>query len=146
MKWIFATVMLVLATPAFAASTSAVKYLDKPSEWYQSEEAKTIAANVLSYQSPAGGWPKNVDTAKAPYTGDPAKLAPTYDNKGTTDELRFIARMASATKDQKYIDAFYNGLDYILKGQYPNGGWPQSYPPDAQYHRYITFNDGAWPG
>src|SRR5205814_10201241 len=21
--------------------------------------------------------------------------------------------------------------------------WPQSYPPDQTYHRYITFNDGA---
>ena len=144
MKYFVAIVlMLMLAGNALAASTSAVKYLDKPAEWYRSDEAKKIAANILSYQSTAGGWPKNVDTAAEPYTGDRGKLEPTYDNKATTDELRFLAHMASATQDATYADAFVRGLGYILKGQYPNGGWPQSYPPDHQYHRYITFNDGA---
>jgi hypothetical protein len=31
----------------------------------------------------------------------------------------------------------------ILSFQSPLGGWPQSYPPDGQYHRHITFNDDA---
>src|SRR5262249_267404 len=35
------------------------------------------------------------------------------------------------------------GLDYILKAQYPTGGWPQSYPPGKGYPRHITFNDDA---
>jgi PelA/Pel-15E family pectate lyase len=34
-------------------------------------------------------------------------------------------------------------VDYILKAQYPSGGWPQYYPPPKSYHRHITFNDDA---
>jgi len=34
-------------------------------------------------------------------------------------------------------------MDYILKAQYPTGGWPQTYPPPASYHRHITFNDNS---
>jgi PelA/Pel-15E family pectate lyase len=42
-----------------------------------------------------------------------------------------------------YRAAFERGLDYILKAQYANGGWPQYYPPGRKYPRYITFNDDA---
>src|SRR5690606_5043317 len=27
--------------------------------------------------------------------------------------------------------------------QYPNGGWPQRFPPPRDYGRYITLNDDA---
>ena len=30
-----------------------------------------------------------------------------------------------------------------LAAQYPNGGWPQSYPPGKGYARHITFNDNT---
>ena len=59
------------------------------------------------------------------------------------DEMRFLARMFNATHDAKYLTAFNAGLDYIFKAQYPNGGWPQSYPLSTKYHRHITFNDDA---
>lgn len=119
------------------------KYLDKPADWYRSDEAARVAANILSYQSAEGSWPKNIDTTAAPYTGDPAKLRGTFDNDATTDELRFLARVHQATGEPRYRQAFLKGLDHILKAQYPTGGWPQFYPPDRQYHRYITFNDDA---
>jgi PelA/Pel-15E family pectate lyase len=128
---------------ALATYTSARNYLDKPAEWFKGDEAAKIAANLLSYQSSLGGWPKNLDTAAAPYTGDRAELHATFDNSATTDELRYIARMYDATQDAKYRDAFLKGLDYILKAQYPNGGWPQSFPPKPAYASHITFNDGA---
>jgi len=53
--------------------------------------------------------------------------------------------MVQATHDEKYRTAVLKGIDYILKAQYPNGGWPQFYPPRAEtpYQRYITFNDDA---
>lgn len=86
------------------------------------EQAKRVAANILSFQSDLGGWPKNVDTTKNPYEGDRRSLEPTYDNGATTGELRFLARIYTATGDATYQTAFNLGLDYILQGQYPNGG------------------------
>ncbi|MGB7160404.1 MAG: pectate lyase, partial [Tepidisphaeraceae bacterium] len=137
--------LLIVAANVRAQSTytSARKYLDQPAEWYRGEEAKPIADVVLSYQAVDGGWPKNTDTAGKPYAGKPEELKSTFDNSATTDELRLIARMATHTKDSRYVDAFNRGLDFILKAQYPTGGWPQYYPPGGKYPKYITYNDGC---
>ncbi len=135
--------IVIAATRVSSAKGGARQYIKKPAEWFASPEAKQIAANILSYQSDLGGWPKNVDTTAAPYSGDRKRLRPTFDNGATTDELRFLARMFDATKEQTYRAAFDRGLAYILKAQYPNGGWPQFFPPGRKYNRYITFNDDA---
>jgi pectate lyase len=119
------------------------KYLKKPDEWFATEEAKRIAANILSYQSDAGGWPKNTDTTAAPFKGDRMELKASFDNDATTDEIRYLARMARVTKDELYIKAALKGIDHILMAQYPTGGWPQTYPPPKTYHKHITFNDHA---
>ncbi len=120
-------------------------YLNRPAQWFASDEAKKVATNILSYQADLGGWPKNIDTTSKPYEGDRSKLDPTFDNSATTDELRFLAHIYQATKDETYRTAFLKGLDYILKAQYANGGWPQFYPPHpgTPYQRFITFNDNA---
>ena len=136
-------VSFIFSTPLFAAGGGAAAYLKKPDAWFATPEAKTIAASILSYQSDFGGWPKNTDTVNKPYTGDRKELHPTFDNGATTDELRFLARSFNATKNSSFQKAFAKGLDYILKAQYPNGGWPQYIPLSKQYHRHITFNDGA---
>ncbi len=140
-RFLFTLAAITLAAASATAGASA--YLEKSDAWFAGDEAKQIAANILSYQSDRGGWPKNEDTTKRAYTGDRAKLNPTYDNGATTDELRFLARMYRATKDNAYRKAFDRGLDYVLQGQYDNGGWPQFTPPGTGYHRYITFNDNA---
>lgn len=132
---------LCFTTSAFAAPGD---YLAKPDAWYASPEAKQIADNILSYQSPLGGWPKNIDTAASPYAGAKTDIAPTFDNRATSDEMRYLSRMFAATSDDRYRAAFFAGLDYILTAQYPTGGWPQSYPIRPKtYHRHITFNDDA---
>jgi len=133
--------VLALAVAAQAGSAPA-PYLKKKADWFKGEEARQIAANILSWQTDFGGWPKNEYTTK-PYTGDRAKLKPTFDNSATTDELRYLARMFAATQDDRYRTAILKGFDHIIKAQYPNGGWPQYYPPPKSYNRYITFNDGA---
>jgi PelA/Pel-15E family pectate lyase len=136
---------LVLAGPALAY-TSAAKYLDKPAEWYASDDAKRMADNILTFQSKEGSWPKNTETAEKPYDGDPSKLEGTFDNGATTIEMYYLAKVAHATHEAKYAQAFDKALDLILKGQYANGGWPQSFPihQGAEgYDHYITFNDGA---
>lgn len=139
--------LLLLALLASAASPradeSARRYLGKPDGWFASEEARKVATNILSFQTEAGGWPKNTDTVSKPFTGDRAKLQPTFDNKATVDELRFLARMLNATKDARYRQSFDRGLAYVLRAQYPNGGWPQFFPLRKGYYDRITFNDNA---
>jgi len=120
------------------------RYLKQDGAWFHSAEALKIADTILTHQSDLGGWPKNADTTSAPYSGDRKKLQPTFDNGATTDEIRLLARVYNATKQERFRDAAVKGFDYVLKGQYPNGGWPQYYPPPAKsYHRHITFNDNA---
>ena len=134
---------LALGPLLAAVAAGPDRHLDKPDAWFADDEGRRIAAAILSFQSDLGGWPKNLDTTAAPFTGDRAELRPTYDNRATTDELRFLARSFNATNDESYRDAFLRGLDYVLDGQYPNGGWPQSSPPGDGYPRHITFNDNT---
>jgi len=138
---VLAIVVVCLTVGSVAAD--AKDSLKKSDTWFAGDEAKQIAANILSYQSELGGWPKNMSTTASPYKGDKKGLKPTFDNGATTDELRFLGRIYNATKDDKYKTAFERGLDYVLKGQYDNGGWPQFDPPGKDYHKYITFNDNA---
>ena len=140
-----ALLLLALLTlgPLLAADESARRFLKKPDSWFASPEAKKVAANILSFQTDAGGWPKNTDTISKAYEGDRAKLMPTFDNKATVDELRFMARMLNATKDETYRKSFDRGLAYVLSAQYANGGWPQFFPLRKGYYDRITFNDDA---
>jgi PelA/Pel-15E family pectate lyase len=134
---------LLALLPRLQAEVSVRSYLKKPDAWFASAEAKKVADVILTYQADAGGWPKNTDTVSQPYDGDRTKLQPTFDNKGTVDELRFMARMVNATKAEAYRNSFDRGLAYVLKAQYANGGWPQFFPLRKGYYDRITFNDGA---
>ncbi len=127
---------------ALVAKADVRSLLKKPMAWFQGDEAKTLAANVLSQQSSFGDWPKNGDTT-LPYKGVATDLHGTFDNGATINEMRFLARMFEATQDPKYRAAFFKALDHILAAQYPTGGWPQSFPPRQDYPRYITFNDNT---
>ncbi|WP_422931458.1 pectate lyase [Singulisphaera sp. PoT] len=119
------------------------QFAEKPEDWYRGPEGRRIAANILSYQTAAGDWPKNTDTSAKTFEGDPAKLHGTFDNGASVGELRFLARAYAATKDSQIHAAFLKGMDHILAAQYENGGWPQTSPPGEKYPRYITFNDNT---
>jgi PelA/Pel-15E family pectate lyase len=161
-----------LQAPTIPPSGSAAKSipLDMAAEWYSSAEARRIANIVVSFQTPAGGWSKNLNLADHPrapgehFAGINASPVPsaadfdtskdskweyvgTLDNDATTTEIRFLAKVAAAnssSKDAKaWRAAFLRGIEYILAAQYPNGGWPQIWPLQGGYHDAITFNDDA---
>jgi PelA/Pel-15E family pectate lyase len=130
--------------PTSAVGATAEQYLKQPDAWFQTVEARRLATNILTWQAPAGDWPKNGDTVSKPYSGDTNKLQGTFDNSATTGEIRFLARAVKATRDAACHAAVLKGIDHILEAQYPTGGWPQySPPPTNSYHRHITFNDNA---
>ena len=144
MKLRFATVyVLLLLLLSSSDATVPSEYAKQSVEWFQSEEGRRIADNVLTWQTPHGNWPKNRDTASEPFDGKSEDLHGTFDNSATIDELRFLARAFRATNEPRYEQAFLKGLSHILEAQYPNGGWPQYYPLSKGYHRHITFNDNA---
>jgi PelA/Pel-15E family pectate lyase len=134
---------VILSPFSALAAGGAAAYLKKDDAWFDSAEGRRVTANILSHQSDLGGWPKNTDTVGSPYTGDREEIRPTFDNGATTDELRFLAESFHSTRKETERAAFAKGLAYILKAQYTTGGWPQFYPPGKEYHRHITFNDGA---
>ena len=135
---------------------------EKP-DWYGSVEAQRIADNVLFYQSEVGGWYKN-DNSVHP-SGHAAtehlteqqrqshrellramKFPCTLDNGATHSEMRYLAAVCKATGEARFRDGFAKGVRYLLKAQYPSGGWPQFYPLRPGYSSLITFNDGAMIG
>ena len=145
MKLRLTTIWVLLLLLFFSSSDATVpsKYAKQSVEWFQSEEGRRIADNVLTWQTPHGGWPKNRDTASEPFDGKSEDLHATFDNGATTNELRFLARAFRATNEPRYQHAFLKGLSHILEAQYPNGGWPQFYPLSKGYRRHITFNDNV---
>ena len=143
--------------------------LRKPAAWYGQAEGRRIADIVLSFQTPAGGWSKNLDMTQHPrapgeqFAGDntPMHMDPldndkprdihwsyvgTFDNDATTTQLHYLSKVISATDPSQsaaYRKGFLHGLDYLFASQYPNGGWPQVWPLQGGYHDAVTFNDGA---
>jgi PelA/Pel-15E family pectate lyase len=67
----------------------------------------------------------------------------TLDNGATVSQMIYLARVYNVTRQNRFQESFLKGLDYLLKAQYENGGWPQSYPDLSGYARHITFNDNA---
>ena len=120
---------------------------------YKPEEITAIADNMLLYQKDNGGWPKNYDMQAilTPAQADSlvkAKniLNTTFDNGTSYSQTDYLCKAYSYTKNEKYKAAALKGLSFIMSAQYGNGGWPQYFPLEDNYSRYITFNDDAFIG
>jgi len=127
--------------------------LGQKEQWYGTPDAARIADNLLLYQFPSGGWPKNIDMAEV--LNDAAKRrlksinhldSSTIDNSATYTQLRYLAKVYRATSVDRFKDSFLKGFDYLITSQYANGGWPQFYPLREGYYSHITFNDDAMIG
>ena len=143
--------------------------LNREASWYASADALRIADNVVSFQTPAGGWGKNLDLSKgsrqpgeefgpnnvsrflSPDDFDAPRDANwnyigTIDNDATITQIEFLAKVvfaAGAEQGAAYRAAFLRGVHYLLSAQFPNGGWPQVWPLEGGYHDAITYNDNA---
>ena len=137
--------------------------------YFGTADARHIADVIVSFQTPGGGWSKNMcfcgELRKPgqPYAADNLNRYPstddfdtpkdshwnyvsTLDNDSTNTQLHFLAKVAGHTpgKDgDAYRASFIKGIEYLLAAQFPNGGWPQVYPLEGGYHDAITFNDNA---
>lgn len=143
--------------------------LDREAAWYASADAQRLARNVVSFQTPSGGWGKNLDMSKGPRRPG-ERYGPnnvsrflssddfdkpeepdwnyigTIDNDATITQIEFLARVTSAVGAENasvFRAAFLRGVNYLLDAQFPNGGWPQVWPLEGGYHDAITYNDNA---
>lgn len=149
-RCVLGVAVLLITGPASAGEVPWRRVLNQEPAWYGSPEAVRIADNVLLHQRSCGGWPKNIDMAagltaadRARLTGERSRNDAGIDNGATITQLRYLARVASATSEARIETGFLRGLDYLLDGQYPNGGWPQFFPNPRGYSAHITFNDNA---
>jgi PelA/Pel-15E family pectate lyase len=127
--------------------------LNQQPGFYATDQAIRIADNLLLYQRKSGGWQKNIEMASVLSEQDKSKLREaktrndaTLDNSATRRQMRYLTIVYQATGIERFKDAFFRGLDYVLEAQYDNGGWPQRYPNPTGYSKHITFNDGAMIG
>jgi PelA/Pel-15E family pectate lyase len=143
--------------------------LDRDPEYYRSLLARHVGDVIVSFQTPAGGWSKNLDmsglTREVGQSYAPDNLskhlgpddfdAPkdlhwnyvgTLDNDATNTELRFLALVSAGAPGNvgdSFRASFLRGIRYLLAAQFPNGGWPQVWPLEGGYHDAITYNDNA---
>lgn len=132
---------------------------------YYYRAAQKAAAAIIWGQSHEGGWNYMVD-----FAGDRSLKTwyntigkngwrleefqhyygnSTFDDDVTSDAARFLLRMYVEKFDPAYKPALQNAISFVLKSQYPMGGWPQRFPlrydfnkhnhPD--YTSFYTFND-----
>lgn len=121
----------------------------------QATATDPVAENMLLFQRSSGGWSKHFNEKAFEYTtvfsaDERAQIAAqknnddaTIDNKATNKEIRYLTAAYKKTNNLQYLAAAENGIRYLLKAQYDNGGWPQYYPDKRFYRAEVTFNDNA---
>ncbi|PCJ82502.1 MAG: hypothetical protein COA49_00080 [Bacteroidetes bacterium] len=132
---------------------------------YYYEAAQKVVAAVVWGQNNEGGWNYMVD-----FAGDRSLKQwyntigkngwrleefhhyygnSTFDDDVTADATHFLLRMYLEKMNPSYKPALDKAIDFILKSQYPNGGWPQRHPYKHDYEKhgfpdytsFYTFND-----
>ena len=115
-------------------------------ERYDTDQITEIADNLLKFQNPDGGWPKNIDwLGKLEYDEVWKRLSnlekrSTCDNRNTYTQIEYLSKVYTETNEDKYRDGAVKGLNFILSTQKENGGW-RGADVDA-----ITFNDELMTG
>lgn len=151
MKAFYLSILMALALLPAHAQRRYNAMRETKKEFFKTEQARLIGDQILDYQRVTGGWPKNIDMAK-PMTHEERLQVlndksrrddSTTDNDATNMQMTYLARLYQGTKSKKYREAFCQGVEYLLSGQYDNGGWPQFWPGMRGYQVHITFNDDA---
>ena len=68
----------------------------------------------------------------------------TFDDAGTAETMQLLLRLYMIRHEARFRPPLDRAIAFVLRSQYPNGGWPQRFPYDPRYpgyQRYITFND-----
>jgi hypothetical protein len=115
-------------------------------------EVAAIADNILLWQRANGGWKENEDPARildaeerAAILADRAREDTSFDNRNVWPQVRYLAAAYSRLGDERYRAGCERGIEFVLAGQHPSGGWPHSYPSRENYRPHLTFADDIIP-
>ncbi len=141
-------------------------YFATHNEFYY-EQAKRTANALIWGQLPCGGWNYLIN-----FAGENSTLNwyntigkngwrleefqhyygnATFDDETTSGVAFFLLRFYLTKLDPAYKTPLEKVIDFVLKSQYPLGGWPQRYPlrhdfnkdGDQDYTSFYTFNDNV---
>ena len=151
---VWLSLCLLMVTVGMAAQNNRSwrnKLREESPEFFKTEEARRIGEQVMLFQRVTGGWPKNIDMVTPLNDSQREQVMKdkereddsTTDNGATTMQMVYLARLYQATKDKTVRGAFAKAVEFLLSGQYENGGWPQFWPHPRGYQVHITFNDDA---
>ncbi len=119
---------------------------DRNDPRFSPDQIESIADNLLLYQNPNGGWPKDIDWLARIPKDEVVRLRgaslekSTLDNRTTYTHVAYLAEAYQKTGLERFRTGAERGLDYILAEQRPSGGW-RGADVDA-----ITFNDDIMVG
>ncbi|WP_197453707.1 pectate lyase [Caulifigura coniformis] len=120
---------------------------------YREEQTREIADNLLLHQRANGGWPPNFDPLRILTPDERRETAEEHwredtslDNHASYPNTEFLAWAYSVTRNERHRDAAVRGLEFLLKAQYPHGGWPHSWPNKRDYRPHVTIVDGVMVG
>lgn len=107
---------------------------------------RTMIQNMLSWQTPAGGWSKNTDVytqsrEEGQLYGVEESYLPTFDNGATTMQIIELKHALKEYASKDIETSLHKAINYLFTAQYPNGGFPQTYPLVGNYHDLVTYND-----
>lgn len=100
--------------------------------WYAGKEAVRIADNMLAYQRNNGGFPERwpgidytlvlSEKQKVGIRAENKRTDSSLDNGSTHTQLRYLAKVATATGEDRFKAAFIKGVDYPA--------WQKKWAPD----------------
>ena len=94
----------------------------KDSAFFKTEDACRVGDHLLLYQRNTGGWPKNINMV-VPLTDEQKDSVvqqktrqddSTIDNKATSMQMTFLARLYQQTRDSRYRDAFRKAMTFSI--------------------------------
>jgi PelA/Pel-15E family pectate lyase len=116
---------------------------------YYYQSAEKVAQALIWGQHPSGGWNYFVD-----FAGDRSMKEwyrtigknawgfeefyhyygnATFDDQTTKKAAEFLLRIYLEKLDPRFRPALDKAIEFVLKSQYPLGGWPQRYPLKYDY-------------
>jgi PelA/Pel-15E family pectate lyase len=127
--------------------------VEKDQPAYAATQVREIVENILLFQRANGGWPKDYDMTAILTPQQRERVVATHENEDTSydndnifSQVNYLAQAVHQAEDPAWRAACERGLDFILRSQYANGGFPQRFPRPHSYHAHITFNDGVMIG
>ncbi len=113
----------------------------------------SIGDNLLVWQRSNGGWPANQDPLRIlsaaqrdEQLSKRSESDTSFDNRNTYSQIRYLAEVYTQTQEERFRLAAIRGLEFLLSAQYPNGGWPHSFPRNSSYYPHITIADDVMTG